>query len=131
MVFSGGKIDDAVAPDGTHYADLDKAFVYRDKVVGGCTCNGADGRGLARLDTASDPTLRPGDIVATDKGFATFRGRNKSDAAEFSPINPSSSQWARKLSETKIRPAPPTQEIAPVAENASRRIYGGRRQAAR
>ena len=32
MVFSGGKIDTAVAQNGTRYADLDNAFAYRDKV---------------------------------------------------------------------------------------------------
>ena len=30
MVFSGSKIDTAVAPNGTRYADLDNAFAYRD-----------------------------------------------------------------------------------------------------
>ena len=39
--------------------------MYRQKIVEGCTCNGKDSFGLARIDVASDPTLRPGDIVAT------------------------------------------------------------------
>ena len=30
-----------------------------------CTCNGKDAFGLAKIDVASDPTLKPGDIVAT------------------------------------------------------------------
>ena len=37
---SGSSIDHAVAADGRRYADLDTAFVYREKLVAGCTCNG-------------------------------------------------------------------------------------------
>ena len=50
MVFSGSKIDTAVAQNGARYADLDSAFAYRDKVVDHCTCNGKDGLGLARVE---------------------------------------------------------------------------------
>ena len=56
-------------PDGSRYADLDNAFVYRKKLVAGCTCNGRDPFGLARVDVNTDPTLRPGDIVATKTGL--------------------------------------------------------------
>ena len=65
QVFNGSQIDHAYAGNGARYADLDNAFVYREKIVDGCTCNGKDSFGLARIDVASDPTLRPGDIVAT------------------------------------------------------------------
>jgi hypothetical protein len=130
MVFSGSKIDYAVAPNGTRYADLDNAFVYRDKTVSNCTCNGREG-GLANVDTGTDPTLRPGDIVATNDGFETFRGKGNAKTAEFSPINPSSSELARKLSESKIRPAPPAQEITPIAQDDTPPIRGRRQQAAR
>jgi hypothetical protein len=65
QVFNGSAIDQAVAPNGARYADLDKAFVYREKIVDGCTCNGKDAFGLAKIDVANDPTLRPGDIVAS------------------------------------------------------------------
>lgn len=123
MVFSGGKIDVAVAPNGTRYTDLDTAFTYRDKLVSNCTCTGGVG-GLAHLNTTSDPTLRPGDIVATDQGFATFTGK----AAEFTPVNPSSA-LTRQLVETKVRPAPPEPEI-PVANNDVP-LRKGRAQAAR
>ena len=135
MVFSGSKIDYAVAPNGTHYADLDNAFVYRDRQVANCTCNGKDGLGLARLNAMTDPTLRPGDIVATNDGLVNYRGR-AARTAEFTPINPSSSAWAQKLSEIKIRPAPENEklEVAPPvdreAENAVRRSRS-RAQAAR
>ena len=46
-VYSGGSIDHAVASDGSRYADLDNAFVYRKQLVAGCTCNGRDAFGLA------------------------------------------------------------------------------------
>ena len=95
MVFSGSKIDTAVAPNGTRYADLDNAFAYRDKVSDSCSCNGKDGLGLARVESSGDPTLRPGDIVATNDGLATYTGKNKT--AEFTPIGTSSSEWARRL----------------------------------
>jgi hypothetical protein len=111
VVFSGGKIDTAVAQNGARYADLDTAFAYRNSLVANCTCNGKDGGGLARLDTATDPTLRPGDIVATNDGLASYNGK----AAEFTPINPASGEWARRLAEIKVRPAPPLEPLEVTA----------------
>jgi len=64
-VFNGSQIDHAVASNGARYANLENAFVYRQKIVPGCTCNGKDVFGLAKVDVASDPTLKPGDIVAS------------------------------------------------------------------
>jgi hypothetical protein len=127
MVFSGSKIDTAVAQNGTRYADLDTAFTYRDKVMTNCSCTGRQPGGLAHLDTMSDPTLRPGDIVATADGFATFTGKN----AAFTPVNPSSSALMRQLAETKVRPAPPEEKITPVADNGPPRASSRPRQAAR
>lgn len=129
MVFSGGKIDTAIAPNGTRYADLDTAFAYRDRLVKNCTCNGKNG-GLAHLDTISDPTLRPGDIVATDSGLASFTGRS-GQGADFTPISPSSGEWARRLSEVKVRPAPPEDRIQPVANDNTASVRRGRAQASR
>lgn len=125
MVFSGSKIDTAVAQNGSRYAELDTAFAYRDKLVKNCTCTGRTG-GLAHLNTTSDPTLRPGDIVATDTGFATFTGKS----AEFTPINPSS-PLTRQLAETKVRPAPPEQTVTPVASDDTGALRKSRAQAAR
>jgi len=65
QVFNGSQIDNAYAANGARYADIDNAFVYREKVVDNCTCNGKDSFGLARIDINADPTLRQGDIVAT------------------------------------------------------------------
>ena len=64
-VFNGSQIDHAVASNGARYANLENAFVYRQKIVPNCTCNGKNEFGLARIDVKSDPTLKPGDIVST------------------------------------------------------------------
>jgi uncharacterized protein DUF2865 len=74
-VFFGSEIDHAVAGDGAHYADLDSAFSYRKQLVPNCTCNGKDAFGLAPFDLNTDPTLRPGDIVATKTGFKAYAGK--------------------------------------------------------
>jgi hypothetical protein len=118
-VFSGGTIDHAVARDGTHYADLSSAFVYRDKVVPGCTCNGKDAFGLADMKAAEDPTLRPGDVVATNDGFVTYNGGRK-QSADFTPIDSThsglSAQWRRELAQTRITPSHPVASPAPTTD---------------
>jgi hypothetical protein len=86
-VFFGAEIGGAVAQDGQHYANLDTAFMYRKQLVGNCTCNGRDAFGLAHLDVRSDPTLRPGDIVSTKDGLASYTGRSATGAT-FTPVNP-------------------------------------------
>ncbi len=67
-IYSGGSIDQAVGPDGRPYRELATAFVYREKIVAGCTCNGKDAFGLVNTPVDEDPTLRAGDIVATNIG---------------------------------------------------------------
>ena len=108
-LYSGGNIDYAVANDGSRYADLDNAFVYRKQLVAGCTCNGRDAFGLAHVDVATDATLRPGDVVASKTGLMAFTGaRNK--VADFTPIDSyrGLNQNARdKLSGIKIMPPTP------------------------
>jgi hypothetical protein len=64
QVFNGSQIDYAVANNGSRYSDLENAFVYRQKILPGCTCNGRDTFGLAPISIANDPTLRQGDIVS-------------------------------------------------------------------
>jgi hypothetical protein len=108
--FSGSAIDYAVAQDGTRYEDLDNAFVYRERTVSGCTCNGKDVFGLVQLDANSDPTLRPGDMVATTDGIVAFAGSKRSGKeGNFTPVrnySGLSSDLRRKLSETKVAPPP-------------------------
>jgi len=116
MVFSGSKIDHAVSSSGTRYADLENAFVYRDRIIDNCTCNGKDSFGLARLSVAADPTLRPGDIVATNEGLAIFQGKS-SKSAEFTPISPSSSEMGRRLSAIKITSQLEPEKVTPIADD--------------
>ena len=108
-VYSGGTIDNSVAGDGSRYSDTENAFVYRQQLVSGCTCNGHDQFGLARMDIDNDPTLRPGDVVATKSGLAAFTG-SKNNVADFTPVDnyrgiPKSAR--DKLSEVKIMPPNP------------------------
>jgi hypothetical protein len=108
-LYSGAAIDHAVAADGSHYADLDTAFLYRQQLVAGCTCNGRDAFGLARADISTDPTLRPGDIVATKSGLVAFTGM-KNKVADFTPIDGNrgvSKSTREKLSDVKIMPPNP------------------------
>ena len=88
-IYRGGDIDTAYGSRGERYADLDNAFVYRQKLVSDCTCNGRDAFGLAPIDVDTDPTLRAGDIVATRSGLQVFRGSRGGAtprSADFSPI---------------------------------------------
>ena len=85
-LFSGRGIEHAVARDGRRYADLPSAFVHRQHIVPGCTCNGKSTFGVARVLVAEDPTLQPADIVATDSGLTVYRGRNSQQQAVFTPI---------------------------------------------
>jgi len=87
-VFFGSAIDHAAARDGQRYTDLDNAYVYRDHLLPDCTCNGKDAFGLAPYDSKYDPTLRPGDIVATKDGFVAFTGKRGGQVAEFTPVDP-------------------------------------------
>jgi len=67
-IFRGQAIEHAVGPDGGRYAELKSAFLYRKQIVPGCSCNGKDAFGLVTLDPNTDPTLQPGDTVATQDG---------------------------------------------------------------
>jgi len=106
-LYSGGGIDHAAAANGSRYADLDTAFIYRQQIVAGCTCNGRNAFGLARVDVNSDPTLRPGDMVATKTGMMAFTGM-KNKVADFTPVDAyrGVSKSARdRMFEIKITPA--------------------------
>jgi len=106
-IFSGSSIDHAVAHDGTRYTELGTAFAYRDHVVPGCTCNGKDAFGLVNMKAAEDPTLRQGDVVATEGGFVAYSGTHKR-SADFTPVNSApavSAESKRQLAQTRIAPA--------------------------
>lgn len=81
QVFTGSDINYAAAANGARYADSENAFVYRKEIVPGCTCNGRDAFGVARIDLAADPTIKQGDIVVTAEGPVTLRGNKWARAA--------------------------------------------------
>ena len=83
-LYVGSNIDYATTNDGSRYADLGTAHEYQKQLVAGCTCNGRNPFGLAHIDVDTDPTLRPGDVVATKNGLMAVTG-TKDKTAEFSP----------------------------------------------
>ncbi len=106
QIFSGSKIDHSVAPGGRRYSEIPNAFVYREKMVADCTCDGKSMTGLVRLDPRDDPTLRPGDFVATGQGLMAYRGGNGS-TTEFSAISnvPGiSANMRQQLTATRVAP---------------------------
>jgi hypothetical protein len=106
-IYSGGAIEHASASDGSRYKDLPTAFAYREKTVAGCTCNGKDAYGLVTGDAANDPTLRPGDIVATEHGFVAYSGGRGAQGGDFTPIESYSglgSDVRQRLAGTRIIP---------------------------
>ena len=123
-IYSGGSIDYAMARDGSRYRDLPNAYAYRKQLVAGCTCNGHDAFGLAHIDATTDPTLRPGDVVATRNGLMAFTGRTGT-VANFTPVN-SYSHFSKSLRQqlSELRVTPPSQQwpsAAPVGIPVSAR----------
>jgi hypothetical protein len=127
-LYAGTNIDYATSTDGSRYADLPNAFLYRKQLVTGCSCNGRNAFGLAQIATDHDPTLRQGDIVATKDGLMAFTGA-RNNVADFTPVENYSrlSKSAReRLAETRIAPASPqtlasgdiTASIPPAAAQA-------------
>ena len=52
QIFSGSKIDYSVAPGGRRYSEIPNAFVYREKMVADCSCDGKSATGLVRHRSA-------------------------------------------------------------------------------
>jgi hypothetical protein len=120
-VFSGSAIDHAVASDGIRYASLRNAFVYREHTVENCTCNGRDAYGLVTPSVTEDPTLRPGDIVATNDGFVAYTGAGNRRAAEFTPLQSYPGlppELRQRLTQTRIAPTNAT-PVSPEALHES------------
>jgi hypothetical protein len=106
-LYSGGGIDHAYASDGSRYRDLKNAFVYRERLVDGCTCNGRTSAGLVPVDLSFDTTLRKGDIVATSDGLYAFDGNSSNPNGPFTPVHDYAGLGAdirTRLSETKVSP---------------------------
>ena len=60
QIFTGSSIDHAVGSNGRRYSDMPNAFVYRDKLVTDCTCDGRKATGLSfvRAEGRSRPCAR-------------------------------------------------------------------------
>jgi hypothetical protein len=115
-VFSGSTIEDASAKNGVRYEKLKSAYLYRKELVQGCTCNGKNVFGLARIDPKLDPTLQAGDIVAMTDGLNVYnekwsrrrgkRGRRRAKLTpHFTPIKKSrllSRSFRRTLNKIEI-----------------------------
>jgi hypothetical protein len=119
--FSGSTINHAVAQDGSRYTELQSAFAFRDRIVANCTCNGKDSFGLVTASPTDDPTLRVGDIVATNDGFVAYNG-GRQQGGSFTPIGSYgglSAELRQHLADIKIVPrvAPPRPEAAPSSDN--------------
>jgi len=84
----GSNIDNAATETGKPYSELPNAFRYRTEIVAGCTCNGKDQIGLAPVKIEDDPTLRKGDIVASENGLQVVGRSDKRGASlNFSPAS--------------------------------------------
>ena len=111
QVFNGSQIEHATANSGARYADIEKAFVYRDRIVPGCTCNGKDAFGLVQIDAANDPTLRPGDIVASGDNvkaalIAAAAAKERQPARDVS-----NNKMARRALPPGVKPVTPAAEV--------------------
>ncbi len=85
------------------------------------------------MDVNTDPTLRPGDVVATKTGLMAFTGA-KDKIANFTPIDSfrGLSQTSRdKLADVKIMPAAPSTEETTATIPRAGSPVNTRNQAAR
>ena len=94
-VFYGSSIDRASSESGKTYSAMNNAFRYRNEIVSGCTCNGKDTFGLARIDIKDDPTLRKGDIV-TGEDDAPVKGHKGERHGAVRPSSPASAAGSAK-----------------------------------
>jgi hypothetical protein len=115
-IFWGSQNTPGVGSDGVSYTDTDNAYVFRDKIVDGCTCNGKTSFGLATLDVKDDPTLRRGDMVATSEGVKVFNGNTRVGhrATDFEIAT----NYTRLPTEVRRHLA--TMSVAPAAESTDR-----------
>ncbi|MBV8745757.1 MAG: DUF2865 domain-containing protein [Xanthobacteraceae bacterium] len=84
-VFTGSEIAQATADDGSTYQKLPNAFAYRERIVPDCSCNGRNSFGTASMKLEDDPTLQPGDLIATNHGVVSFQAWRKANA--YTPID--------------------------------------------
>ena len=106
-------------------ATLPNAFVYREKMVADCSCDGKSPLGLVRFDETDDPTLRAGDIVATQAGLMTYQGDGRH--AGFSPVDSKIGLPAKlkeQLTQTRVAAPGPSEEAPAVVATDGRKADG-------
>jgi hypothetical protein len=109
-VFYGSEIAQATASDGSTYQKLANAFAYRERIVPDCSCNGRDSFGTASMKIEDDPTLQPGDLIATDHGMVRFQTWRKANA--YTPVDRKLIETkAAKVIETKIVVSPEREQV--------------------
>jgi len=113
-VFVGSEIAQATDDGGSTYQKLPNAFVYRERIVPDCSCNGRDSFGTARMKLEDDPTLQPGDLIATKHGMVSFQNWRKANA--YTPIDRKGvdSKLIIMTSEREPAPAARPQHRAPL-----------------
>ena len=89
MPAGSDKIEDAVSLGGEPYTALPVADHNRLSFDSTCTCHRSFTSRAYEADLLRDRTLRPGDLVMTDKGFTVFTGEKSGavSAASFVPLN--------------------------------------------
>jgi hypothetical protein len=117
-VFVGSEIAQATADDGSTYQKLPNAFTYRERIVPDCSCNGRDSFGTASMKLEDDPTLQPGDLIATKRGVVSFQTWRKANA--YTPIdrNGIDNKLIIMTSGREPLPVPRSQRRAPLHKAA-------------
>jgi Protein of unknown function (DUF2865) len=119
-IYNGNSIAHAVAPDGKRYSELATTSAYREKIIPGCTCNGRDAFGLVNTAVADDPTLRAGDIVATNAGLMAYNGGT--NGSTFTPISTLRDyRQTYGASSSKRRSRRPPRDLHPCRPSGRRR----------
>jgi hypothetical protein len=115
-VFVGSEIAQATADDGSAYQKLPNAFVYRERIVPDCSCNGRDSFGTASMKLEDDPTLQPGDLIATNRGVVSFQTWRKANA--YTPIDRKGVDTKLIIMTSEREPAARPQRRAPLRKAA-------------
>jgi hypothetical protein len=83
------------------------------------------------MKATEDPTLRQGDVVATEDGFVAYSGSHKK-GGDFTPINSASgvpAESKRQLAQTRIAPASTPAASAQITNSAAAARDGNDHQA--
>ena len=71
-------IDDAASDTGKSYSELPNAYELFGPKLAGCSCNGTDPVGLAKVKIEDDKTLRRGNFVVEADGVRVHSRKSQS-----------------------------------------------------